>query len=147
MPRLCYAIEWTPYKINIREPTDSISKHGPTDLRKDASTRFPARWRPIFKEIQPKIIYESRNFTNTYVLPVYWNQVQFAKNTSGKQSAAATQIYNYVHTRIYKKRSTTLSSDLWFPKSHKDSGETATTPGPLVVYQRSTMFRTTRLPF
>ena len=39
--------------------------------------------------------------TYVYVLAVYWNQVQFAKNTSGKHSAAATHISNYVHTSIY----------------------------------------------
>jgi len=38
-------------------------------------------------------------FTYIYVFAVYCNQVQFAKNTSGKQSAAATRIS--VFTLVY----------------------------------------------
>lgn len=51
--------------------------------------------------------------TYVYVLAVYWNQVQFAKNTSGKHSAAATHISNYVHTSIYIYTRTAVRRLAW----------------------------------
>ena len=58
-------------------------------------------------------------FTYTYVIAVHCNQVLFTKNTSGKQSAAATHISNCVHTRVYRSADKSLARP-WKESSHSD---------------------------
>jgi len=58
-------------------------------------------------------------FTYTYVLAAYCNQVQFAKNTSEKQSAAATHISNCVYTRKYRGADKSLARP-WKETSYSD---------------------------